>query len=131
MIEHVGSWANMSAMAGEVRRLAPRYYVQTPNFWFPLEPHFRTVGWHWLPEQVRCSLLMWRGFGFRQRAASVDEAMRSIQGCALINRRQMTALFPDARIVDERIYGVAKSLMAIRDRALNPTCGYRTTPDMS
>ncbi|MEZ5773977.1 MAG: class I SAM-dependent methyltransferase [Hyphomicrobiaceae bacterium] len=116
VIEHVGSWANMMAMADNVRRLAPRYYVQTPDFWSPVEPHFRAFGWHWLPEQVRARRLMRRGYGFRGRASSMDEAMRSIQGCALIDRRQLAALFPDARILAERVLGLPKSLMAIRDR---------------
>ena len=60
-------------------------------------------------------MLMWRGFGFRKKACTVDDAMASIEGCALIDRRQMTALFPDATILDERVLGIAKSLMAIRD----------------
>lgn len=114
VIEHVGSWANMCAMAANVRRLAPAYYVQTPNFWFPLEPHFRTVGWHFLPEQVRYRLLMARGWGFRPQQKTVAAAMDSIQGCALIDRRQMQSLFPDAKVLDERVMGLAKSLMAVR-----------------
>jgi hypothetical protein len=114
VIEHVGSWANQRAMAANVRRLAPVYYLQTPNFWFPLEPHFRTIGWHWLPQQLRYRLLMQRSFGFRHKAATVEAAMESVEGCALLDRRQMQALFPDAEIRDERVMGIAKSLMAVR-----------------
>ena len=49
VIEHLQTRDNQAAMAAEVRRLAPVYWIQTPNFWFPVEPHFLTPAWHWLP----------------------------------------------------------------------------------
>jgi Methyltransferase domain len=114
VIEHVGSWNRMVAMAANVRRLAPRYYLQTPNFWFPLEPHFRTPFFHWLPEQIRYRILLRTPLGFRGQAFTVDEAMRSIQGAYLLDRRQMAALFPDARLERERFFGLTKSHIVIR-----------------
>ena len=53
VIEHLETFARQAAMAAEVRRLAPTYWVQTPNFWFPIEPHFLTPAWHWLPVDAR------------------------------------------------------------------------------
>ena len=115
LIEHVGRWADMEAMAGEVRRLAPRYFVQTPYFWFPMEPHAHTSFYHWLPEQWRCRLLMRRRLGYWKRCESVADAMRKVQSASLLDKRQFAALFPDAKIVMERAFGLPKSMLAIRD----------------
>lgn len=115
VIEHVGHWAEMSAMAREVRRLAPTYYLQTPYFWFPIEPHYRTAFFQWLPETTRAKMLCARARGFRGPAKSIDEAMRDIQTVNLLSKSQMRELFPDARIVDERLLGLTKSITAIRD----------------
>lgn len=115
VIEHVGTWRQMAAMARNVRRLAPAYYLQTPNFWFPVEPHFRAVAFHWLPEPVRARLLMRFNLGFGGRRPTLDAAMQAVQSAALLDRRQLAELFPDARIERERFWGLTKSLMAIRD----------------
>lgn len=40
VIEHVGSFQDQLQMAGEVQRVGIRYFIQTPNKSFPLEPHF-------------------------------------------------------------------------------------------
>ncbi|API60649.1 hypothetical protein BSL82_16250 [Tardibacter chloracetimidivorans] len=115
VIEHVGRWEQMKMMAAEVRRLAPVYYLQTPDFAFPVEPHFRTVGFHWLPEQARAALIQRRGFGFRKKAASVEEAVTNIQSVNLLTKGQMKALFGDAVIFHERFLGLPKSLIAVRE----------------
>ena len=114
VIEHVGTWDSMSGMASEMRRVAKRYFVQTPNFWFPLEPHFQLPFFHWLPEQVRIRILLARDCGYEARATDYDSAVRRIENCRLLSRRQLQALFPDGEIVRERYFGMTKSLMAIR-----------------
>jgi hypothetical protein len=114
VIEHVGPWREQSKMAHEVRRLAPRYFVQTPNFWFPIEPHFRLPFIHWLPEPWRVSIVMRRACGFYPRARSCDEARRILDDARLLDPRAMAELFPDAAIQHERFAGFTKSLIAIR-----------------
>ncbi|WP_176758505.1 class I SAM-dependent methyltransferase [Limimonas halophila] len=116
VIEHVGGWQDMRSFAREVRRLAPRYFVQTPNFWFPVEPHFRAPLFHWLPEQLRARALQHIHLGFAdQKQADMDEAMCRVHGVCLLDKAQMATLFPDARIETETFALLTKSLIAVRD----------------
>ncbi|MBB4425791.1 hypothetical protein GGD66_004352 [Bradyrhizobium sp. CIR48] len=118
VIEHVGQWSSMMAMANEIRRIAPNYFVQTPYYWFPIEPHARTPFLHWLPESLKFRLVMARKCGpYWSKAATVDEAMKTIQSSSLLDKRMFAALFPDASIISEKILGVTKSLMAARKRS--------------
>lgn len=114
VIEHVGSWHNKVRMAAEIRRIAPRYYVQTPNYWFPVEPHFRTPLIHWLPRPWQRNLVMRSAHGFHPKAATLDEADAILADASLLDEKEMIALFPDARIERERFGGLVKSLIAIR-----------------
>lgn len=114
VVEHVGDWPRMEAFARETRRLAPRYYVQTPYFWFPVEPHFSAPFFHWRSEQSRARLLMKRRHGFSERAESLGQAMRDVQHARLLDKAQFRFLFPDADYADEKVAGLTKSLVAVR-----------------
>ncbi len=114
VIEHVGHWHEMERMAGEVRRLAPTYFVQTPNMWFPIEPHFKLPFVHWLPEQTRASLV--QATGRSRKFKDAGEATLNVQRISLLSARQFQCLFPDATIWRERVLGLSKSLVAERSR---------------
>lgn len=117
VIEHVGLWDNMQRMANEVRRIGRAYYVQTPNFWFPMEPHYLFPFLHWMPFPWRVWLAQRMSLGSWPKAGSVGAAVAAQQSAILLNARMMEALFPDARISRERVVGLPKSLIAVRPAA--------------
>lgn len=114
VIEHVGLWPNKVAFAREARRLAPNFLIQTPNFWFPIEPHARAPFLHWLPRTVAYRLHMMMDLGFYPKARTEDEAMTWAEDAAMLDRRQMQSLFPDAEVLTERFMLLGKSLIALR-----------------
>ena len=114
VIEHVGHWREMKAMAGEVRRLAPAYFLQTPNIWFPVEAHFSLPFIHWLPEQTRAAILLARKGKYLPASAGIEGATELVQRVNLLSLAQMRALFPDATIERERVFGLTKSWIAVR-----------------
>jgi hypothetical protein len=118
VIEHVLTWGNMKSFAAETRRVAPFYYVQTPNFWFPIDPHFYKFPlYHWFPRPVRARILNTFPIAHVGRIEGVDNAFRVVDDARLLDDRQFRYLFPDAAISYERVAGLAKSLIAIRGPA--------------
>ncbi len=57
VIEHVGSADRQKEFADEIRRVGRAYWVQTPNFWFPVEAHLLTPAVHWLPKSWQRAVL--------------------------------------------------------------------------
>ncbi len=115
VVEHVGSFADKRAFAGEVRRLAPAYYVQTPYFWFPIDPHWpRFPMFHWLPLSFRQKLLRRFRLGWGGPCRDIDHAMRDLEGTVLLDWSMMATLFPDGRQRAERFALLPKSVIAER-----------------
>jgi hypothetical protein len=114
VIEHVGDWRKMRAFAGEAKRLAPTYLIQTPYFWFPIEPHARALFIHWLPESWGYRLLMRKRHGFWRKQETVLDAVAQWQSARMLDYRQFSALFDDAVVSRERFVGLTKSLIATR-----------------
>ena len=115
VIEHVGAFRDMEKLATEIRRLSPRHLIQTPYYWFPMEPHARTPFIHWIPEPRAISLVMKRRCGFWGRQSNISSATKMVQSARLLTISQMEALFPDSTVHREKFMGMTKSLIAIRN----------------
>jgi hypothetical protein len=112
VIEHIGDWTNVVAMCQEIQRLAPTYYVQTPNFWFPIEPHFMLPLFHWLPKPIRVKMLNKWNLGHIGREPDILKAVIAIEEIRLMDNTMFMALFDNAQFKKERFLGLPKSLIA-------------------
>ena len=116
VIEHVGGWENAKQFAGECRRVASGLFVQTPYFWFPVEPHYLFPVFNWLQRPIQERLVYRLGRGYSgSKAPDLDTAIYWIENAPrLLDVRAYKLLFPDCKITKEHYFFLAKSLIAIR-----------------
>jgi SAM-dependent methyltransferase len=98
VIEHVLP-AGRKAFAAELRRVARGWFVQTPAFSFPIEPHSLLPAAHWLPVRLRKPY-------WRLGAAGEWEDI------SLLRRAELERLFGPA--LPERLGPLVKSWVCVR-----------------
>jgi hypothetical protein len=114
VIEHVGSIENQEKFANEVMRLSDKYIIQTPSFWFPLEPHSLIPFFQFIPHKVRALLIMTFNINYFPKAANYLDAVEVSKSTIMITKKRFRKLFPDAEIHVERLLGIPKSYTAVR-----------------
>ena len=112
VIEHVGDYADQRRMANEVMRVGKRYFVQTPNRRFPLEPHFLFPFFQYLPDEVRAQMVHRFDVGWYKRIPSLEKARAEVRSIQLLTRQRFTDLFPNATLHEEKLLGLTKSFVA-------------------
>lgn len=105
VIEHVGNWDKMAAMASEVMRVGRAGWVQTPAFEFPIEPHFRLPCAHWLPAPLRRAYIKLYPYGKN----SLSERRSMVDWINILSYAEVKALFPGRDIYIERLAFLPKS----------------------
>lgn len=104
-IEHVPPHLQ-GKFASEIQRVADRYFVQTPNRYFPIEPHYQLPLFQFLPRRARMALNRRFSLGFQGKGGWEE--------ITLLSSRDLRRMFPDAEIRRERVLGLTKSLIAVR-----------------
>jgi hypothetical protein len=114
VIEHVATYENQQAFAREAQRVGKGYWVQTPAYEFPVEPHYFTPFVHWLPKNWQRRLLrnftLWGIMG-RPNKAVVEMALAELR---LLTRMEFRSLFPEAELWIERCLDLPKSYTAFK-----------------
>ncbi|PYM54680.1 MAG: methyltransferase type 11, partial [Candidatus Rokuibacteriota bacterium] len=88
LIEHVGSLEDQARMAAEIRRVAAGYFVQTPNRYFPIEPHFLVPAFQFLPVALRVRLARRFRPGW-YHGGDVAAAVRDAREIRLLSEREL------------------------------------------
>jgi hypothetical protein len=114
VIEHVGGPGEQEAFAEEIKRIGKGYFVQTPNRWFVIEPHLLAPFIHFLPRSLQRRVARWFTIWGLVQRPSQQEIDRFLAGIHLLGVREMSHLFPGARLIRERILGFTKSFVAVR-----------------
>jgi hypothetical protein len=100
-------------MASEMRRVGRAFWMQTPNFWFPMEPHFHVPGWQWMPLGLRVAMIRrWR-CGWRGPCPDPAGARKLVEELRLLRESEIRSIFPGATLIAERFCGLVKSWIAI------------------
>jgi len=114
LIEHVATFDEQQVIANEIRRVCRGYFVQTPNLFFPLDPHFLVPAWQFLPISIRSRILQKSDLGWIKQVKDPLLALQTVQSIRLLCAREMKRLFPDSHTLREQIGPLTKSLIACR-----------------
>jgi SAM-dependent methyltransferase len=114
VIEHVGSREDQRQFAAEINRVGKRVFVQTPNRWFFLEPHFLAPFVHFFPWPIaKWALPRFSIRGVARKGDNKD--LRALaEELRFVTRGELKQFFPGCELIPERWLGMTKSFVVIR-----------------
>lgn len=113
VIEHVGTKEDQRRMASEIRRVGKNYTIQTPNRFFPIEPHVQFPFFQFMPREAKIWLHRKMSLATYPQARDRNEAVKWVDEIRLLSRQEIHELFPEAEIVTENFWGLNKSYTAV------------------
>jgi hypothetical protein len=115
LIEHVGCFSDQLLAAKEIARIGKGYFIQTPNYWFPLEPHFFFLGFQFLPLQFKAFFLRNFSLGYFDKTPNKSKSLEIANSVHLLSMKKLKKLFPEASFIKEHVLGLSKSLIAYKN----------------
>ena len=109
VIEHLFSMQNQKKMASEVKRVGKNYYIQTPNKFFPIEPHWVFPFFQFLPFGLKVFLTQNFSLGHIPKAKNKQEAIDLVNEVNLLSKKELENLFSESKLYIEKFVGFDKS----------------------
>jgi hypothetical protein len=111
VIEHLYTFENQKKMAKEIQRVGKRYFIQTPNKYFPVEAHYALPFAQFIPKNI-LFLVLTKTRLSRLKAWKEKDARQYLDEIRLLDENEMRILFPNAEILKEVTWGLSKSFTA-------------------
>ena len=110
VIEHVGDFERQKQMAAEIMRVGKRWFVTTPNRWYPFEFHMRLPFVTWLPFEG----YLWVGsVVFYNHVKGKYTAGRRRDDLRLMTTRELRKCFPGGRVIKQRVTFMPETLIVV------------------
>jgi len=111
VIEHLLTFEEQIEMTKNIRRVAKYYFIQTPAFIFPLEPHFLFPFFHWLPKKIRIWLVTHFNLGWFKKCVNKNDAEILVNSIRIVMKNELKILFSGAQILTEKFLMIPKSYL--------------------
>ncbi|MHC4436556.1 MAG: methyltransferase domain-containing protein [Planctomycetota bacterium] len=110
VIEHLNSFDRQKKMAAEIMRVGKRWFVTTPNRWFPFEFHMRLPFVTWLPGKSYLrigNIISYNHIRGKYMFGAKRDDLR------LMSARELQECFPGSKIIKQRVTFMAETLIAV------------------
>jgi SAM-dependent methyltransferase len=112
VIEHVGSFEQQKQMASEIMRVGKRWFVTTPNRWYPFEFHMRLPLVTWLPGSMYLKIGHLIAYNHVTRKYVFNQKISNLR---LMTVQELKECFPNSRIIKQRVTFMAETLIATNE----------------
>jgi hypothetical protein len=116
VIEHLYTWENQQKMAAEVQRVGKYHFIQTPNYWFPIEPHWVFPFFQYFPKNLQYWLTQHFQLGHIPHKPNFQDAKIQVDEIRLLSKKEYALLFPHSSVYLEKFAGFNKSFVAYSKR---------------
>lgn len=107
VIEHVPLHLRAN-LVREIKRISNYYFIQTPAFVFPIEPHFFCPALHWLPREVARRAVRFSPWRYLSKPTDehIQDYFNEIQ---ILTLKEFEGYAPGSKRFNEMFLGVPKS----------------------
>jgi ubiquinone/menaquinone biosynthesis C-methylase UbiE len=112
MIEHLCTFEEQKKLGEEIRRIGKKYFIQTPNYYFPLEPHFLFPFFQFLSVDMKTKLISNYNLGWFEKQEDSFKAKELAESIRLLTEKELKEIFKGCKIYKEKFYLLNKSLTA-------------------
>lgn len=114
VIEHLFTQENQIKMANEIQRVGKNYFIQTPNKYFPIEPHWVFPFFQFLPFGLQVFLTQHFNLGHIPKIVDQAKAREQVREVRLLSKKEFHSMFNGANIFLEQFFGFTKSFIVYK-----------------
>ena len=114
LIEHLKSFDEQKKLANEIDRIGKRYFIQTPNYYFPVEPHFLFPFFQFLSVEMKTKWISKHDLGWYKKEPDPFKAKELAESVHLLSEKELKKIFRGCEIYKEKYFLLTKSFIVYR-----------------